>query len=1092
MWIIRIALARPYTFLVLAIAIVIFGPLAILRTPIDIFPNIRLPVVSVVWTYNGLPPGEISDRIITYFERQMTTAVTDIDHIESQSLPGVGVIKVFFHPDVRIDGALAQVTAIAQTVLKRLPPGITPPQILSYNASSVPILQLALSSKTLSDQQLYDLSNNFIRPQLAEVEGAAIPSPYGGKARQVVIDVDPNALHAKNLSPADVTNAVLAQNLILPAGTAKVGNFEYNVRLNASPTALEDLNDLPIRTVDGATIYLHDVAHVRDGYSPQQNMVRVDGHRSVLTTIQKNGAVSTLDIINHVKSLLPKIKAGAPPELDVTLVGDQSVFVRAAVAGVALEAVIAACLTALMILLFLGSWRSTLIITVSIPLAMLSSLIALSALGETINVMTLGGLALAVGILVDDATVTIENINWHLEQGKDVRTAILDGGNQIIIPALFSLLSICIVFVPMFFLEGVARYLFVPLAEAVVFALVASFVLSRTLVPTLAHYLLQPHSSAHPHASGHTQYVMSPHDPTDPRPGWGHPFVKFQQAFERRFAAIRRGYHQVLRLAVEQRLRFLLGAGTVVAASFLLVPLLGADFFPAIDAGQIKMHVRAPTGTRIEETARLCDRIEAAIRYLIPPRDLGRVIDNIGLPVSGINISYSNSAPIGPADADVLIDLKSGHRATEEYVRLLRERLPREFPGATFAFLPADMVTQILNFGLPAPIDVQVVGFKRDENRAYALELLERIQRVSGVTDARIQQPTNQPELRVTVDRTRAQELGLTERDVATSLLVSLSGSAQTAPSFWVNPRNHVSYPVVVQTPQYRLDSLAALENTPVTGGTGRSAQVLGGVATISRGQGEGVISHYDVQPTFDVYAATQGRDLGAVARDIERILADTSKDLPKGSSVVMRGQVETMNSSYSGLLWGILGAIVLIYLLIVVNFQSWVDPAIVVGALPAALAGIVWMLFATHTTLSVPALTGAIMCMGVATANSILVVSFARERLAAGVDAVTAGLDAGFVRFRPVLMTALAMMIGMSPMALGLGEGGEQNAPLGRAVIGGLAFATVATLFFVPVVFGIVHARPHRSRMPAGPEDPHAAPPHPLTGPAAPVASRS
>ncbi len=1091
MWIIRLALGRPYTFFVLAIAILLFGPLAILRTPVDIFPDIKLPVVSVVWTYNGLPPAEISDRIITYFERSVTTTVNDIDHIESQSLPGVGVVKVFFHPHVRVDGAIAQVTAVAQTVLKRLPPGITPPQILSYNASSVPILQLALSSQTLSDQQLFDLSNNFIRPQLAEVEGATVPSPYGGKARQVMVDLDPDALHARNLSPADVTNAILAQNLILPAGTAKVGVFEYNVRLNASPTALEDLNDLPVKAVDGATIYLRDVAHVRDGYSPQQNLVRVDGHRAVLTTIQKNGAVSTLDIISHVKALLPKIMAGAPPELRVDQVGDQSVFVKAAVTGVAAEAVLAACLTALMILVFLGSWRSTLIITVSIPLAILSSLIGLSALGETINVMTLGGLALAVGILVDDATVTIENINWHLEQGKDVTTAILDGGNQIIVPALFSLLSICIVFVPMFFLQGVARYLFVPLAEAVVFALVASFLLSRTLVPTLAKYLLRPHSSVHPHASGHTQYVMALHAPGARQSGWSGPLVRFQQEFERRFAAARKGYFDLLRLATMHRRGFLLGAGGIVGASFVLVPFLGADFFPSVDAGQIKMQVRAQTGTRIEETARLCDQIEGLVRYLIPPRDLGGVVDNIGLPVSGINITYSNSAPIGPADADILINLRPGHRATADYVRLLRERLPRAFPAATFAFLPADIVTQILNFGLPAPIDVKVIGFKRDANRAYAVALLERLRHVSGVTDARIQQPVNQPELRVIVDRTRAQELGFTERDVAASVLVSLSGSAQTAPSFWVNPNNHVSYPVVVQTPQYRIDSLAALGTIPVSGGTGTTAQVLGGLATFTRTQGEGVVSHYDVQPTFDIFAAAQGRDLGAVSQDIERILAASAGDVPKGSAVALRGQVETMYTSYAGLLWGILGAIVLIYLLITVNFQSWIDPAIVVGALPAALAGIVWMLFATHTTLSVPALTGAIMCMGVATANSILVVSFARERLAAGADAVTAGLEAGFVRFRPVLMTALAMMIGMTPMAFALGEGGEQNAPLGRAVIGGLAFATVATLFVVPVVFGIAHSRPQRSAAAPGPD----VPPRSgsiVPGPEAPAASRS
>jgi multidrug efflux pump subunit AcrB len=1063
MWIIRIALSKPYTFFVMAISILLFGVLAILRTPIDIFPNIKLPVVSVVWTYNGLPPSEISDRIITYFERQMTTAVNDIDHIESQSLPGVGVIKVFFHPEVNVNGALAQVTAIAQTVLKRLPPGITPPQILSYNASSVPILQLALSSKTLSDQQLYDLSNNFIRPQLAEVEGAAIPSPYGGKARQIMVDLDPNAMRSKNLSPADVTNAILAQNLVLPSGTEKLGQYEYNVKLNASPTALEDLNDLPVKTVDGATIYLRDVAHVRDGYSPQQNMVRVDGHRAVLTTIQKNGSVSTLDIIQHVKDLLPKIKAGAPPELNIGLVGDQSVFVKAAVSGVAREAVIAALLTALMILLFLGSWRSTLIITTSIPLAILTSILTLSAIGETINVMTLSGLALAVGILVDDATVAIENINWHLEQGKEVEQAILDGGNQIIVPALFSLLCICIVFVPMFFLDGVARYLFVPMAEAVVFALMASFVLSRTLVPTLAKYLLQPHPPD-PHVSGHPQHALNAQEAATVKSSWAAPLILFQRGFERRFAATRKGYRDLLELAVSNQRAFLIGFAAVVVVSFVLVPWLGADFFPAVDTGQLKLHVRAPTGTRIEETARLCDFIERDIRSLIPADELHGIVDNIGLPVSGINISYSNSAPIGPADADILITLNSEHLPTSDYVRMLRERLPQRFPSATFAFLPADIVTQILNFGLPAPIDVQVVGFKRDENRDYAQTLVDKIRHIPGIVDLHIQQAFNQPELRVNVDRTRAGEVGLTERDVANSLLVSLSGSAQTAPSFWVNPKNHVSYPLVAQIPQYRVDSLSDLENIPVTGGSGHAPQVLGGLATITRGQGEGVVSHYDVQPVIDIFAAVQDRDLGAVASRIQAVLDETASELPKGSAVAMRGQVQTMHESYSGLLWGIAGAIVLIYLLIVIDFQSWLDPAVIVAALPAALAGIVWMLFATHTPLSVPALTGAIMCMGVATANSILVMSFARERLAAGSDAVAAALEAGFVRFRPVIMTALAMMIGMAPMALGLGEGGEQNAPLGRAVIGGLAFATFATLFFVPVLFAIVHRQPSRA----------------------------
>ena len=1061
--IIRLALSRPYTFVVLAILIVIVGTLSALRTPTDIFPNIKLPVISVVWTYNGLPPDEMSDRIITYYERQMTSSVNDIEHIESQSLPGVGVIKVFFQPDVNINAALAQVTAVSQTVLKRLPPGITPPLVLSYNASSVPILQLALSSKTLTDQQLFDLSNNFIRPQLAEVEGAAVPSPYGGKNRQVVVDLDPESLRSKGLSPQDVTNAILAQNLILPSGTEKLGKFEYNVKLNGSPKDLQGLNDLPIKSSpNGETIYLHDVAHVRDGYSPQQNLVLVDGHRSVLTTVLKNGAASTLDIIAHVKRLLPKIKAGAPEGLELSTLLDQSVFVKAAVSGVVREGIIAAALTGLMILLFLGSWRSTLIITISIPLAILSSIAMLSAMGETINVMTLGGLALAIGILVDDATVTIENINWHLEQGKTVTNAILDGSKQIVTPALVSLLCICIVFVPMFFLEGVARYLFVPMAEAVVFALISSFVLSRTLVPTMEKYLLKPHVHAHPPTAqpladaereDATQHMSS-----------GTSFLsRFQRGFERRFENVREVYRELLTMALARRKTFLIGFSVVVLASFVLAPWLGENFFPSIDSGQIKLHMRAQTGTRIEETARLATQVEKTIRHIIPQDEVKSVVNNIGLPVSGTNITYSNSAPIGPADADILISLNEDHRPTADYVAKLRDELPREYPSATFAFLPADIVSQILNFGLPAPIDIQVIGFKRDENRAYASKLLERIKHVAGIADLRIQQAFNQPELRVDVDRTRAGELGMTEKDVATSMLVTLSGSAQTAPTFWVNPKNHVSYPIVVQTPQYRIDTLSQLENIPVTT-SGGGTQLLGGIANITRGQGEGVVSHYDVQPTIDIYGAVQDRDLGSVAADIQRILDETAKEVPAGSTIELRGQVQTMNTAYSSLMFGLAGAVVLIYLLIVVNFQSWLDPFVIITALPAALAGIVWILFLTGTTLSVPALTGAIMCMGVATANSILVVSFARERLSEGADALTAALDSGFIRFRPVLMTALAMIIGMAPMAFGMGEGGEQNAPLGRAVIGGLIFATCATLFFVPAIFSLVHA-PRRSR---------------------------
>ena len=1044
LWIVRVALNRPYTFIVLAILILLLGPLVYLNMRTDIFPDIKVPVVSAVWTYNGLPPADMSDRIVTYYERQLTSSVNDIEHIESQSLPGVGIVKIFFQPDANINAAVSQVTALSQTVLKRLPPGVTPPLILSYNASSVPILQLALSSQTLLDNQLFDISNNFIRPQLAEVEGAAVPSPYGGKNRQIQVDLDYHAMRSKGITPDDVTHALARQNLILPAGTEKIGKFEYNVILNASPKVLDELNDMPVKTVNGATIYIKDVAYVRDGFSPQQNMVRVNGRHSVLTTVQKNGAASTLDIIRHVKKLLPRIEAGAPAGLIVKLIGDQSVFVKSAIAGVIREGVIAAALTSLMILLFLGSWRSTLIITVSIPLAVLAAIIGLSVAGQTINIMTLGGLSLAVGILVDDATVTIENMNWHLEHGKHVEEAILDGASQIVVPAFVSLLSICIVFVPMFFLTGVPKYLFVPLAEAVIFSMVASFILSRTLVPTLAKYLLKEHDQTRRH-----------------QPPSKNPLVRLQRSFEQKFERFRAGYRELLLIALSYRRTFITGFMGFVLLSFLLVPWLGDNFFPTVDAGQIKLHVRAQTGTRIEESARLCDEIERDIRTMIPPAEVKNMVDNIGLPVSGVNLTYSNSSPIGPGDADILISLNEGHAPTAGYVKMLRDRLKADFPGTAFAFLPADIVSQILNFGLPAPIDVQVIGFNRKADQQYAAMIMARLRNIPGLVDLRIQQAFDQPELHVAVDRTRAQQLGYSQHDVATNLLVSLSGSLQTAPNFWVNPKNHVSYPLVVQAPQYRMDTLSDLQNIPVSSdATPGRYQILGAMASVNRNQGEGVVSHYDVQPTIDLFGSTQGRDLGDVARQIEEVLKDTAKDVPKGSTVVMRGQVKAMNSAYSGLLFGLLGAIVLIYLLIVVNFQSWLDPFVIITALPAALAGIVWMLFATHTTLSVPALIGAIICMGVATANSILVVSFARERLDNGDTGITAALEAGFIRFRPVLMTALAMIIGMAPMALGMGEGGEQNAPLGRAVIGGLMFATCATLFFVPVVFSLVHSR--------------------------------
>jgi multidrug efflux pump subunit AcrB len=1048
--IVRIALQRPYTFIVMAMLILIFGVLSWLRTPTDIFPNIGIPVISVVWTYNGLPPDDMSGRVIYYYERTLSAQVNDIEHIESQSLPGYGVVKVFFQPSVNIDAALAQVTAASQTVLKLLPPGITPPYVLTFNASSVPIIQLALSSKSLSQSELFDYGQNFIRPQLATVAGAAIPSPYGGKVRQVQVDIDQHALQSYGLSAQDVVEALAAQNLITPVGTEKVGKFEYIVGLNDAPTEIAALNNLPIRKVNGTLVYVRDVAYVHDGSPPQTNIVRVDGSHAVLMTIQKSGSASTLDVINGVKRLLPHIEASLPASLHLAAVGDQSTFVNDAVSGVIREGAIAAALTGLMILVFLGSWRSTLIITISIPLAILFSITVLSALGETINVMTLGGLALAVGILVDDATVTIENINYHLEQGKEIEPAILDGSRQIVIPATVSLLCINIVFVPMFGLGGVAGYLFRPLAEAVAFAMIGSYILSRTLVPTLANYLLaaQVHHGEHGAAS-----------PTR------NPLVRFQRGFEHRFEQLRDGYRGLLARAVAARWLFVAGFLAVVLASFALAPFLGQNFFPTVEAGQIKLHLRAQTGTRIEETARLADEVEGAIRRLIPPHDLGSIVDNIGLPISGINMAYANSGTIGPEDADVLITLAAdATRGAGSYVERLRDRLPRLFPGTGFAFLPADIVTQILNFGLPAPIDVQVVGNDLDGNRAYADKLLQRIARVAGVADPRIQQAFDAPTLGVNVDRSLAAEVGLTERDVAESLQDTLAGSIQTAPTFWLNPKNGVSYPIVVQTPQYGIDTMGKLDSVPITAHGGW--QLLGGLASVTRTTGAGVVSHYNVQPVIDIFANTHGRDLGAVAGDIQKILDATRGELPRGSLVVLRGQVTTMTAAYDQLFGGLGLAIVLIYLLIVVNFQSWIDPFVIVMGLPAALAGIVWMLFATHTTLSVPALTGAIMSMGVATANSILVVSFARERLAAGLDAAEAAVEAGFTRFRPVLMTALAMIIGMAPMALSA----EQNAPLGRAVIGGLLCATCATLVFVPVVFSIAHGRRRHAPAPANP----------------------
>ena len=1047
MWIVRIALSRPYTFIVLAILILIMGALSIFRTPTDIFPNIGIPVVSVVWNYTGLPPDEISNRIALNFERAVSTTVNDIEHIESQAMTGVSVSKLFFQPNANIDIALSQVTAIAQTMLRNMPAGTTPPLVLSYNASTIPVIQVALSSAKQSEQELNDYGNNFIRTQLATVQGSALPYPYGGKQRQIQVDLDQKAMQAHGISAQDVNNAIGNQNLILPAGTEKIGSYEYSIKLNASPTAVEELNNLPIKTVNGATLYIRDVAHVRDGFAPQTNIVKVDGTRAVLMSIQKTGVSSTLDIVAKVKSLMKKIKENLPDGVNLNMLSDQSLFVKSAIAGVVREGIIAAVLTGIMILLFLGSWRSTLIIAISIPLSVLASIITLSMLGETINIMTLGGLALAVGVLVDDATVTIENINSHLEEGKPVETAILDGAQQIAIPALVSTLCICIVFVPMFFLSGVAKFLFVPLAEAVVFAMLASYILSRTLVPTLAKYWLKTHE----HKQNQAAITRNP--------------LKIMQLnFERGFEKLRTKYYYTLEAALHHRAGFLgIFMAFLIVSIALLAPYLGSNFFPTVDGGQIKLHIRGHSGLRVEETAKLCDEIDTIIRKTIPQEELESVVDNIGMPVSGINLSYSNSAPIGPSDADILVTLKEGHKPTEEYIKILRKELNDKISGVNFAFLPADIVSQILNFGLPAPIDVQVIGFKSEENRIYANKLFEKIRKVSGVVDAHIHQAFDYPLLQMTVDRSRAEELGLSQRDVATNMLVSLSGSFQTSPTFWLNPKNGVSYPIVTQTPQYNLDSIQQLNNIPITGADNSKPQVLGALSTITRGTIAAVKSHYNVQPVIDVYASVQSRDLGSVSSDIEKIIAETKSELPKGSSVVARGQMQTRSESFSALYSGLAFAILLVYLLIVVNFQSWTDPFIIITALPAALAGIVWVLFLTGTTLSVPALTGAIMCMGVATANSILVVSFARERLNAGVEPLLAALEAGYARLRPVLMTALAMIIGMIPMALGLGEGGEQNAPLGRAVIGGLLFATVATLFFVPAVFSIIHGKDYK-----------------------------
>jgi CzcA family heavy metal efflux pump len=1039
MWIVALALRRPYTFVVMAIVIVIMFVVTVFRTPVDIFPNIDIPVVSVVWFYSGMSPDDMANRIVANSERGITTTVNDIEHMESQSVYGLGVIKVFFRPGTNLQGAIAQITAIAQTTVRSLPPGTTPPLIISYSASTTPIIQLGLSSKTLPEQQLFDLGQNFLRNYLATVPGAATPYPYGGKIRQIQVDLDLTKLQEYGLGPNDIVNAVNAQNIILPTGTVKLGQLEYDVEMNGTPQTIPELNDLPVRTSNGATIYMRDVAHIRDGFAPQANIVRQDGNRGALMSIYKNGNASTLQIVAGVKNIVKQAAQALPPELKITSLFDQSLFVRASINGVIREGLIAAALTAVMILIFLGDWRPTIVILISIPLSVFFSIIVLGAIGETINIMTLGGLALAVGILVDDATVEIENIERNLAMGKEMRQAILDGAQQIAVPAFVSTLSICIVFVPMFFLAGVAKFLFVPLAEAVSFAMLASYLLSRTLIPTLVMFIMRGHE----HRAEAPKSVLG----------------RFQRGFERKFEDFRRGYEQLLETTLQHRVAFMLCFLTFCVLSLGLFFFLGQDFFPQVDAGLLRLHMRARPGLRVEETAKLCDQVEAALHQEIPQGELQTILDNIGLPNSGINQSYSSNGTIGTSDAEILIALDpEHHQPTAGLIRHLREVLPRRFPSVEFFFQPADIVTQILNFGLPAPIDIQVVGNDVGSNYAIAQQIANKMRHIPGAADVHVQQLLSEPTLHMDIDRTRVTQVGLTARDVAQSVLVSLSGSFQTTPNFWLNPHNEVTYQVAVQSPQYRMTSMQDLMSIPVA--SQRGNQLLSNLVQVYPVARPATVSHYNVVPVIDVYASTQDRDLGAVFADTNKVLKEFDGKLPRGTQIVTRGQVVTMRSSFIGLGVGLVGAILLVYLLIVINFQSWLDPFIIVTALPGALAGICWFLLLTHTTLNVPSLTGAVMCMGVATANSILMVSFAREQMDEGIPAVQAAVSAGYTRMRPVIMTALAMIIGMVPMALGLGEGGEQNAPLGRAVIGGLLFATVATLFFVPSVFAIFHSR--------------------------------
>ncbi len=1040
MWLVKIALTRPYTFIVLAILILIAAPVVILQTPTDIFPNINIPVVSIAWAYTGLNPEELEGRLTTPFEKTLTTLVDNIQHIESTTVRGQVVVKVYLQPGASLDTANSQVSSASQFILRSLPPGTLPPQIINFSASSVPILQLGLSGRDLSEQQLNDLGLNFIRPQLTTISGAVVPNVYGGKQRSIMINLDPKALQAKGLSPSDVLTAMASQNVVQPGGTAKIGQDEYDILVNSSPETITGISNLPIRNAKGVIIFLRDVATVADGSIPQTNIVRQDGHRAVLISVLKSGTASTLSVVSGIRALLPRIASTLPPQLVIKPLADQAIFVRGSVLGVIREAVIAALLTALMILLFLGSWRSTIIIAVSIPLSILSSVIMLGLIGQTINIMTLSGLALAVGILVDDSTVTIENIERYMEEGHGLIEAIEEGAGQIAVPILISTLCICIVFLPMFFLSGVARYLFVPLAESVVFAMVAAYILSLTLVPTMAMYLLK----AHDHAVALSR----------------NPLARFQRAFNRGFERLRGNSQTLLERLIAARIIFVPVFLILCLCTFFLIPFLGQNFFPATDNGTFILHVRAPSGTRIEETARLCDEVEQRIRTAIPADQIDNILDNIGLPYSTLNLQHATSGLFGSGDADILVSLTEKHRPTAEYVAKLRSVLPSAFPGNIFYFLPADIVTQILNFGLPSPIDVQFDGADIAGNRKVANEVLANLQKVPGLADLRIQQPDDYPALRIDVDRTKAQQGGYSFRDIGGSLVNILSGSSQLSPMFFLNTRNGVNYNMVAQAPQYTIQSLNDLRNIPLASASAAKPEILADVASISRTTEMPIVSHYNIRRTLDIYGNVQGRDLGAVSRAIDKVVNAHRKSLPRGSFVEVRGQIETMRSSYLGLLGGLAFAVVLVYLLIVVNFQSWLDPFIIITALPAALAGIVLFLFITRTTLSVPALMGAIMCMGVATANSILVVSFAKERLQSHGDAIAAALEAGTTRFRPVVMTALAMIIGMIPMALGAGEGGEQNAPLGRAVIGGLLCATVATLLFVPAVFSLLHGR--------------------------------